>query len=113
MADGERAIAAGDLATARSVYSSALQSPQLSHQTLLKIGEGLYRSRDFHGAATAFDRAGAFEKGDEPYRYYYAVALYETGRYGPAKQELAAAIPYIRITPDVERYQRKIDGAIE
>jgi hypothetical protein len=111
-ADGERAIAAGDLASARSIFRSLLGSGQLPHATALQIGAGLYRSRDFAGATEAFARAGTLAAGEEPYHYYYAVALYETGQYAAAKRELAAALPYIELTADVDRYRAKIEGAI-
>jgi hypothetical protein len=52
-------------------------------------------------------------RGEEQYHYYFAVALYETGRYAQAKRELAASIPYITVTSDVARYRAKIEGAIE
>ena len=113
LADAERAITAGDLAAARAIYSSRLETPQLPHGDLLKIGEGLYRSRDFRGAVRAFVRAGTLTKGEEPYRYYLAVSLYESGQYAAAKRELAAALPFVERTPDVERYRVKIEGAIE
>jgi len=112
-ADAEKAIAAGQLGTARSIYESLLESPQLPHAELLKIGEGLYRVRDFTAAARAFARAGTFEKGEEGDRYYYAVALFETGQHAAAKRELAAALPYIEITSDVETYRTKIQEAKE
>lgn len=112
IAEGDRAIGAGDLAQARQAYSAALDTPSLAHALLLKIGEGLYRARDFRDAASAFGRAGAFAKDEEPYHYYYAVALYESGQYAEAKRELAAALPYIEITRDVEDYRAKIEGAI-
>ncbi len=98
---------AGDLATARAIYNSQLDTPQLPHGDLLKVGEGLYRSRDFRGAVRAFVRAGTLAKGEEPYRYYLAVSLYESGQYAAAKRELAEK------TPDVERYRVKIEGAID
>ena len=41
------------------------------------------------------------------------VALYENGRYAEAKREMRAALPFIEVTPDVERYRVKIEGAIE
>lgn len=82
---------------------------ETDHATLLKAGERLTRARDFRGAVTAFERAGAFAKGEERYRYDYAVALYESGRYADAKRELAAALPFIEMTPDVKRYRAKIE----
>ena len=68
---------------------------------------------EFARAARVFAAAGVIAHGEEQYRYYYAVALYETSRYGDAKRELAAALPHITVTPGVARYRAKIEGAIE
>lgn len=111
LADAEKAIAAGDLAKARTIYTTLLDAPQVAHGDLLKIGEGLYRVRDFPSAARVFARVGTFQKGEESDRYYYAVALYETGQREAAKRELAAALPHIEITPDVAQYRSKIETA--
>lgn len=113
LADAQHAIDSGDIDRARSIYDALSSAPSLSHDAALRVAEGLYRVRGFAGAARAFARAGAIGRGEEGYHYYYAVALYETGRYGNAKRELAAALPYITITPDVARYRAKIEGAIE
>jgi hypothetical protein len=113
LADAQRAIDDGDIDRAHSMYNDLSNAPSLSHTVALRVAEGLYRVRDFAGAARTFARAGAIGRGEESYHYYYAVALYETGRYGNAKRELAAALPYVAITPDVTRYRAKIEGAIE
>ena len=97
----------------RSLYRGIVDAPQLTHANALRAAEGAYRSRDFATAVRAFQRAGSIGKGEEQYHYYYAVALYETGLYAEAKRELRAALPYIEVTPDVARYQTKIEGAIE
>ena len=113
LADADRAVNSGDLATARTLYRAVLDSPQPSHASALRAAEGLYRSRDFAGAIRAFQKAGSIGAGEEQYHYYYAVALYENGRYSEAKRELQAALPFIEVTPDVQRYRVKIEGAIE
>jgi hypothetical protein len=113
LAEGQRAVDDGDIARARAIYSTLLRGPQLPHATGLRLAEGLYRVRDFEGAARAFQRAGAIGRGEERYHYYYAVALYETSHYGDAKRELAASLPFIDATTDVEHYRAKIEGAIE
>jgi hypothetical protein len=77
----------------------------------MRAAEGLYRARDFAGVVRAFDRAGALRKGEEPYRFYLAVAYYETGRFAAAKKELDATLPYIEVTADVARYRDKIAAA--
>jgi tetratricopeptide (TPR) repeat protein len=109
----EGALGRNDLIAARGIYRQVLEAPALDHETAIRLAEGLYRARDFANALRAFARAGALREGEEPYHYYKAVALYETGRYMEAKRELAAALPFIDQTPDVARYRAKIEGAIE
>lgn len=113
LGDAEAALGKNDLVTARNIYRVAIQAPTLDHATALRIAEGSYRARDFSTTARAFERVGAIAKGEEPYRYYLAVALYETGKYAAAKRELASALPFIELTRDVARYRAKIEGAIE
>ena len=112
-AEAERALNSGDLTRSRTLYRAIVDSPQLSHAASLHAAEGLYRSRDFGGVIKAFDRAGGIGKGEEQYHWYYAVALYETGRRREAKRELHAALPYIEMTRDVERYAALIDAATD
>jgi tetratricopeptide (TPR) repeat protein len=113
LADAQHAIDDGDIDHARSIYNALSSTPSLPHDAALRVAEGLYRVRDFAGAARMFAAAGAIGRGEEQHHYYYAVALYETGRYADAKRELAAALPHIEVTPDVTRYRAKINGAIE
>ena len=102
-----------NLPAARAIYRELLAGNDIDHPTAVRIAEGLYRARDFPGAIQAFERAGALRRGEEPYHYYLAVALYESGRYDEARRELAAALPYIEVTPDVERYRARIEGALQ
>jgi|SRR4051794_16735166 len=112
-ADAQRAIDDGDIDRACSIYTEISSAPSLPHEVALRVAEGLLRVQDFAAAANAFRRAGVIEPTEERYRYDYAVALYETGRYSDAKRELAAALPYITMTPAVARYRAKIEAAIE
>lgn len=112
IAEGQRSLDNGDLARARESYRSALESASLSHDAALRVGEGLYRTHDFAGAVRAFQRAGPFARSEAQAQYYHAVSLYEIGRYRDAKRELAAALPFIEATPDVVRYQKKIEGSL-
>lgn len=108
----ERALNAANLVEARRVYRELLTQPALGRDAMIRVAEGLYRARDFAGALNAFTRIGTLRRGEEPYRYYIAVAAYETGDHARAKRELAAALPYIEITPDVARYRSRIEGAL-
>jgi tetratricopeptide (TPR) repeat protein len=108
----ERGLNAGKLDEARRAYRELLGAPGLDRDKLIRIAEGLYRARDFSSALTAFNRVGTLRRGEEAYRYYIAVAFYETGDVARAKKELAAALPYIEVTPDVARYRTKIEGSL-
>ncbi|HUP59919.1 MAG TPA: hypothetical protein VNA69_05825 [Thermoanaerobaculia bacterium] len=110
--EAERALHAANLSDARRIYRELLDA-QLTHEQALRVAEGLYRVRDFAFALRAFERAGALRKGEEPYGYYIAVALYETGQHAAAKKELTAVLPFIEITPDVASYRAKIESSID
>ncbi len=108
----EKALTGARLVDARNIYRELLDGATLQRADLLRVAEGFYRARDFAHALRAFDRLGGLRRGEEPYRYYIAVALYETGQYSKAKQELDAVLPFIEQTPDVARYRVKIENAI-
>jgi hypothetical protein len=110
MALADQAFNRNDLTGARKIYDQIATQPGLDHATLIHLGEQSYRARDFATAARAFARSG-FNTSEAPYRYYYAVALFETGQSAAAKRELAQALPYIEVTPDVATYRTKIENA--
>lgn len=112
IAAGERALSAGQLIDARKTYRSLIDAG-VARDVLIRAAEGLYRARDFEGSLAAFGKAGALRRGEEPYHYYMAVAYYETGQIARAKNELAAALPFIEVTPDVARYRTKIESAVD
>jgi tetratricopeptide (TPR) repeat protein len=111
LAVAERALNAAQLPEARRTFRELLDAPGLERESLLRVSEGLYRARDFAGALAAFKALGPLRRGEEPYGYYQAVSYYETGAYEAAKKELAAALPFIEMTPDVFRYRAKIEGS--
>jgi hypothetical protein len=111
--DGQQALDDGDLGRARELYRPLLEASLLPHDPALQVGEGLYRTHDYAGAVRAFQRAGGFSRSEAQQQYDYAVSLYEIGRYGDAKRELAHALPSLEVTPEVARYRTRIEGAIE
>lgn len=108
LAAADAALASGDTVAAAQLYGAVLEVQALDHATALRVGEGLYRTRDFKNAVRAFMRAGAPVAGEEHFHYYRAVSFYETGDYASAKAELEAALPHIEITPDVASYRERI-----
>jgi hypothetical protein len=99
----------GQLEEANRIYSSLAQSPTSTREAIAAAAAGLYRTGGFAEAVRAFTRLGTFARGEDDLRYYYAVSLYETGKYAEAKTELAAALPNLQRTEDVERYRAKIE----
>ncbi len=112
LASGERALSTGQLVEARKTYRTLIDTG-VARDVLIRAAEGLYRARDFDGALAGFGKAGALRRGEEPYHYYIAVAYYETGQIARAKNELAAALPFIEVTPDVARYRARIESAVD
>lgn len=94
---------------ARRVYLALLNSTNVPRATIAAGARGLYRLGAYADAVDAFRNLGTFIHGEEDLRYYNAISLFETGHYGDAKKELACALPYIQITPEVSRYRDKIE----
>lgn len=100
---------AGQLEDANRIYVALAQSPQSTREAIAAAAAGLYRTGGFAEAVRAFTRLGRFAVGEDDLRYYYAVSLYEIGKYDEARTELAAALPNLQRTDDVERYRAKIE----
>lgn len=94
---------------ARRVYLALLNMGNVSRATIAASAQGLYRLGAYADAVEAFRNLGIFSRGEEDLRYYNAVSLFESGHYADAKKELACALPYIQITPEVSRYRDKIE----
>jgi Flp pilus assembly protein TadD len=102
---------AGQLEEANHIYTTLAQSTASTREAIAAAATGLYRTGAFEQAVSAFTRLGALARGEDDLRYYHAVALFESGRFAEAKQELAAALPNLKRTEDVERYRVKIEQA--
>lgn len=112
MTAAEQALTQSRLADARAIYRELLDANNLQRAEILRVAEGFYRARDFANALRAFEKLGPLRREEQPYRYYIAVALYETAQYTKAREELTAVLPFIEETPDVSRYRVKIENAI-
>jgi hypothetical protein len=107
--EAETLAIAGQLPEANRIYAALAQSPTSTREAIAAAATGLYRTGAFQEAVRAFTRLGKLAKGEDDLRYYYAVSLYEIGKYAEAKQELSAALPNLQRTDDVERYRTKIE----
>ncbi|MEA2465051.1 MAG: hypothetical protein QOJ98_2798 [Acidobacteriota bacterium] len=107
--EAETLAIAGQLPEANRIYAALAQSPTSTREAIAAAATGLYRTGAFQEAVRAFTRLGKLAGGEDDLRYYYAVSLYEIGKYAEAKQELSAALPNLQRTDDVERYRVKIE----
>ena len=105
----ESMATSGDREAARELYVRVAANPNAPREVLGEAGTGLYRIGAWRESADAFRRLGTFARGEEDLRYYFAVALYESGDYREAQRELACALPFIQRTEDVERYRLRIE----
>ena len=100
----------GELREAQEIYARlAATEPR---EIVAAAAVGLYRIGAYREAVQAFRRLGALGRGEEDLHYYFAVSLYESGEYEPARRELMCALPYIELTDEVARYRIKIEQAL-
>ena len=102
-------VTAGELEAARELYVRLAGDRNVPREVLAEAAVGLYRVASYEDSVAAFRRMNAFARGEEDLRYYFAVALYETGAYREAHKELLCALPFIQMTDDVARYRLKIE----
>ncbi|HEX7833002.1 MAG TPA: hypothetical protein VF787_25335 [Thermoanaerobaculia bacterium] len=106
----DEAANGGDATYAETLYARVATAPDVSREVIAESAIGLYRLGAYRESAAAFRRIGTFARGEEDLRYYFAVALYESGEYHAAQKELACALPFIEATEDVLRYRWKIEN---
>ena len=99
----------GLVAEANAIYATLARRAGTAREVLIEAATGLYRTGAYRDAVDAFRRFGTFARGEEDLRYYYSVALFESGDYRGAQHELRCALPFIRETDEVLRYAQKIE----
>jgi len=102
-------VTAGEHAAAHELYVRLAGDRNVTREVLAESAVGLYRIASYDESVAAFRRMDVFARGEEDLRYYFAVALYETGAYREAQKELSCALPFIQVTDDVARYRLKIE----
>jgi tetratricopeptide (TPR) repeat protein len=102
---------AGRVAEAVEIYAR-VAAAAVPREALARAATGLYRTRAYQPAVGAFARLAPFGRGEEDLRYYYAVSLFESGRYAQAQHELACALPFLQLTDDVIRYRMRIEQMV-
>ena len=105
----DAAASNGQLNDAVELYVRIASAREVPREVLGEAAVGLYRTAAFRESAEAFRRFGTFARGEEDLRYYYAVALYESGHYAEAKKELECALPFLIESDDVLRNRHRIE----
>jgi tetratricopeptide (TPR) repeat protein len=100
----------GEFEESRGIYQRLVSSAP--REIVAVAAVGLYRIGSYREAVDAFQRLGAFARGEEDLHYYFAVSLYEAGQYDAARRELACALPFIEVSDEVARYRLKIEQTV-
>lgn len=94
------------LRLARQVANANPRSAEAQHL----VGEIAYRASSWEEAARYFRRGGEPQRPE--LRFYMAVALYESGEAGPAREVLERALPELPRNPFVMSYAERIQGSV-
>jgi protein involved in temperature-dependent protein secretion len=70
--------------------------------------EGSSLTKDWGTAVAQLEPIRPFRDGEEPWMFYGAVALFETGRAAEARELAEKALPRLSRSPFVDYYSRKI-----
>jgi len=101
----------GHINEAKDIYLSIANAPAAMREAITEAAIGFYRLGAYADAVTAFRRLGTLARGEEDLRYYEAVSLFEMGQFEEARKQLSCALPYLKVTDDIQRYQSKIESA--
>lgn len=98
-------------AAQKMLYSAIKKNP---NRRDLRLGflEASSLTSDWRSAAAQVPLLEPFRAGEEPYMFYAAVVLFETGNEGAARAYLDRSLPKLASSPFVQRYSRKIRGSL-
>ncbi len=98
---GRLVMQVGRLDEAVSLFQASVEDLTFSRpgDSLLNLGEALYRKRDFKGARTYLEQAAQVDRESCPAHFLYGRSLYELGEFSLAARTLDAAI---RLCPSME-----------
>jgi len=96
----------------RMIYSAIKRDP---NRRDLRLGflEASSLASDWRSASAQIPLLEPFRSGEEPYMFYAAVVLFETGKEGPARDYLNRALPRLASSPMVDRYSKRILGTVQ
>lgn len=103
-------IVAGKPAEAEKQLLALVPSQPSRREVRLALLEAACLAKDWKVATAQLSALSPFRDGEEPYMFYAAVVIYETGDPDRAKPFLQRALPRIASTPYTQFYAKRILG---
>ncbi len=110
IAEIRQLIVAGKPAEAEKQLLALVPSQPNRREVRLALLEAACLAKDWKIATAQLSALSPFRDGEEPYMFYAAVVIYETGDPDRAKPFLQRALPHIASTPYTQFYAKKILG---
>jgi len=103
-------IVSGKPAEAEKLLIGLVPSQPGRREVRLALLEAACLAKDWKVAAAQLSALSPFREGEEPYMFYAAVVIYESGDPDRAKPFLQRALPRITSTPYTQFYAKRILG---
>lgn len=100
----------GKVSEARDIYTH-LAAQSVSRELTLEIARGLNQTSAFRASSAEYQKTYPLRRGEERHMFNEAVNRYEMGDYAMAKRILAAALPALPNSREVELYRARIERA--
>lgn len=108
--EADRLLHAGKVAEARDAYLRLSEQP-VNRDLALEIARGLNETSAFRASSAEYQKTYPLRRGEERHMFNEAVNRYEIGDFAMARKILAAALPALPKSREVELYRAKIERA--
>ncbi|HVT03950.1 MAG TPA: hypothetical protein VHL58_11325 [Thermoanaerobaculia bacterium] len=113
VSQSKQLISEGKAVAAQKMLYSAIKRNPNRRDLRLGFLEASSLASDWRSAAAQVPLLEPFRVGEEPYMFYAAVVLFETGKEDQAREYLNRALPKLASSPLVDRYSRRILGSVQ
>jgi hypothetical protein len=110
LSQAKKMMSANRPADAQRLLRDELVKTPGSRELRLAMIEASCLARDWRTGEAQVGLVEPFRKGEDRYRFYAAVVLFETGKVEPAKTLMAQAAPSLAPSPYVDHYVKVILG---
>ncbi|MBI2213551.1 MAG: hypothetical protein HYU52_07885 [Acidobacteria bacterium] len=110
LSQAKKLMSASRAAEAQRLLRDELVKTPGSRELRLALVEASCLARDWRTGESQISLVEPFRKGEDRYRFYAAVVLFETGKLEPARTLMAQAAPSLASSPYVDHYVKVILG---